>query len=274
MLTTVNNESEENGPNGLPSIDSKIVLNGNGKKIVRSTNQYTYFRILHVTPEGELTLNDVNVEWGNLSETTYILYGGSGLYNQGKATVNRVTFSRNHGPAGGAIDNSGEITVSDSTIYNNGADTAGGLNNSGTAVINRSTFESNFGVDASGIYNQGEGVMTINDSLFTKNNGDPGAAILNSEGEITINNSTFSDNLNGIESTEGVVNINHSTIVNSVYFDGFGGGYGLNRPYSSDVTITDSIIANNDTQDCNGTVTLKDSTSLKMVAVLRLRITN
>ena len=66
-LTAVDNDSD--GPDGLPSITSEIIINGNGATIERSSTGGTPdFRIFHVESDGNLTLNltfrTLPIGWG------------------------------------------------------------------------------------------------------------------------------------------------------------------------------------------------------------------
>ncbi len=121
-LTIVNNTTD--GPNGLPSITSQIIIHGNGATIERSSAGGTpNFRIFHVAASGgDLTLTDVTIANGNAS-----------------------------GNPGGGIFSKGVLNISNSTLYSNTADLGGGIMNSGgTLNINNSTLSGNTATNGCG----------------------------------------------------------------------------------------------------------------------------
>src|SRR5215211_7416831 len=59
--------NSDDGANGLPSITSPIIINGNGATILRTTSSPTPpFRIFRVIAGGELTLSNLTVRNGSL----------------------------------------------------------------------------------------------------------------------------------------------------------------------------------------------------------------
>lgn len=95
VLTGVNNVTD--GPNELPVVDSTIPVDSHGHTIARSdTGSHSpfdpaipSFRLLHVAPEGHLTLNEATLQNGwaddGLSETSFY-YDRGGLLNRGRHT--------------------------------------------------------------------------------------------------------------------------------------------------------------------------------------------
>lgn len=84
-LPISNNNTD--GENGLPSIISTIVIDGNGAIINRSG--ITNFRVFHIAAGGSLTLNDVQVSGGQSTSS------GGGIFSQGTLAINRSTIHSN-----------------------------------------------------------------------------------------------------------------------------------------------------------------------------------
>ena len=113
------------GPNGLPSVASDIVINGNNATIERSTDEATpNFRVLRVAKTGTLTLSAVTLQNGDAN--TPDNNNGGGLRNSGIATLNNVTVQNN---TDSGIRNEGTLTITNSLIKDNTGDFGGGINN-------------------------------------------------------------------------------------------------------------------------------------------------
>lgn len=162
---------------------------------------------------------------------------GAGIYNRGMLTLRYSTVSDNETEYsyfgyGGGIFTDGTATISDSTIANNiggATDMYGtGIYNGGMMVVNRSVISGNqYAFDGSGIFNDRLGTATINNSTITGNGNyySYGGGIANA-GTLAINNSTISGN--EASGTSGVV---------------------------GPATIQNSIVADNLTGNCFGTMT-------------------
>ncbi|MCJ7734827.1 MAG: hypothetical protein MUP11_09790, partial [Anaerolineales bacterium] len=231
------------GNNGLPSITSSIVINGNGATVRRSTlSQKAAIRLFHVSQGGALVLNDIR------------LYDGLGV-----EPPDTTLPLRNHG---GAIFNNGVLTVNNSDFdYNRARRQGGGIYNIGTMTINATTFQNNeadYNGDPGGsggaIWNGG--IATITGSTFVGNiASQSGGAIGNAYGGImTITNSTISGNsttLSGIASgaaimTSGNLHIIYTTITANV---GTTSGAVWSAPDT--IEIVNSIIAGNLPENCS-----------------------
>ena len=163
---------------------------------------------------------------------------GGGIYNNDGASILTIINSTIKGniadsSGGGIYNNGGSVTVSNSSIISNtagmpglsGSSGGGGISNYGTLLVNSSSIADNTllgALSGSGINN--------------------GAWICS---DVTLNNSTISNNTNG----EGIsvqgcpVNLNNSTVVNN----------SRNGIYVSTGTVNlrNSIVANNGLGDCS-----------------------
>jgi len=135
----------KDGNNGLPIIESPIVINGNGASIFRSGNAPT-FRLLHVVASGNLVLNDLTLSNAKIEHEGNPVYSGYG----------------------GAILNFGRLEVNNSLITKNYAHTGSGIHNEGSADINNSTISHNE-VEIQGAINNYGDILTISHSLITEN---------------------------------------------------------------------------------------------------------
>ncbi len=169
--TLTNAFNNSNGGNGLPSIRSEIVVNGNNSIIERDVVAPD-FRILSVSSAGNLTLNKATIRNGSTSG----LVNGGGIYNSGTLTINDSAISENtaYGDAGGIINSgSGTLMITNSTLSDNHSTnfSAGALKNEGGIVtILNSTFSGNTAsYNGGAIRNRSGGTMTITNSTFSGN---------------------------------------------------------------------------------------------------------
>jgi hypothetical protein len=162
-LTDVDNDT--NGPNGLPSITSPLRIGGAGgdTTIVARDSSAPAFRLLHVGPTGNLTVDEMTLTGG------FARPGGGLVNNGGVVTITLSTVRGN--PGGGLLNNGGVVTMTESIVSDNG----GG------------------GTDFGGLRNNG-GVVTITGSIVAGNNGGLGGGLLNNGGEVNITQCTFASN--------------------------------------------------------------------------------
>ena len=165
---------------------------------------------------GTVTLKDCTVN-DNASNNGY----GGGIYNfGGTLTVRDSTFRRNFTSGGGAIGSfGGTLTIYTSTLDSNagatgGIDSGGGIYSfSDVATIIRSTISNSFANDAgSGITNE-LGDMTIHNSTISDNSGasSEAAGVYNAGGAVSINNSTIVNN-----GDVGLVSYGTTTLSNTI----------------------------------------------------------
>jgi hypothetical protein len=238
-LTVVNNDV--NGPNGLPSINSEMTVNGNETTITRDSDDV--FRILHVAAGGDLVLNRLTVSHGQACAGICMqIANGGGIYNAGTLELADSTVTRNYAMVGGGIFNTSTLTLNNSVISHNWAySTPVGISNDGELTLNNSTVSNNASVMYWGDGIGNNGTLTLNSSTVS---GNSGRGIANS-GAATVSNSTVSDNDgHGIEN-DGTLTLNSSTI------SGNGGLAGIVN--QSTVELTNSIVASQISGvDCEG----------------------
>jgi hypothetical protein len=197
-------------------------------------------RVVEVIPGAEVSMNDLEVADGVGAPQ------GGGILNNGTLNLDRVVVRDNTetsaGPAsfnfgGGGIYNGDGATLNltDSTVADNGSinQPGGGVYGffNSTVNITRSTISGNFGGDVAG------GLRTL--------------------GNLTVVNSTISGNVSAnwhggaAFITDGVATIVNSTITGNAAPAGTAGGLMVatfGAPVS--VTVTNSIVANNGSYDC------------------------
>jgi hypothetical protein len=239
-LTAVDNFMD--GSNGLPSIVSTIVINGNDATILRSHASGTpAFRIFHVSNIGMLTLNDLTISNGLAQSATTgepVPNAGGGIYNNNRISLYGVVLDDNHAKLGGGIYSTlaNGMTINTSTFQNNGADVAGVAGERGGGIYNLSS-------------------MTITQSTFVNNSAtETGGAIENaSTGRLAMSNSTLSGNSTVMLGGSAIHNSGEITVMAfTTITNNTGGAPGVALMSGPDtIEIRNSIIANNPGGDCS-----------------------
>ena len=266
-LTTVDNATGDNGPNGLPELGEAgfgVTVNGNGATIQRSTASGTpTFRLIYVA--GNATINNLNLVNGTTS-------GGAFYSADGTLTLGGCTFTGNaaedgvsHGAAGGAIYNIGGTTnVSNCTFSQNTA------NSTGSGIV--------AALGGAAIYNGGGGLteivnstFSLNSSIGISNNTTSGGAIFNDmNSRVTVSGSTFTHNtsyyLGGAIVSYGTLTVltsefDSNSVSDSWSGGGSGGAIAINN--NSTATIENSTFVANNANDNDGAGGAIDSTSFQ-----------
>ena len=86
-------DNDTDGNNGLPSITSEIIINGDGNIIERSTSAGADFRLFHVNSTGDLTLNDVTLQNGSISSGNHD-GGAVYIHTNGSFDHQRLHFAK------------------------------------------------------------------------------------------------------------------------------------------------------------------------------------
>ena len=234
--------TEEDGGNALPVIYTTITINGNDARFMRDIVQGTpEFRFFKIITDGDLTLNDISMENGEVQ--SYMYNFGGAIWNAGGVlTLNNVSLTQNSAEdGGGAIENSeGEVTINESSLTENSANWGGAIRNRGTLTINGgSTFSNNSAVVGGAIDNRRiltiyglSGGYTLYGITFESNSaGNSGGAISSSDtngnAQLSIRRVVFRDNTSG--SYGGAVNaeLGHQTfeILGSSFTGNYSGTY-------------------------------------------------
>lgn len=264
------------GNNGLPSITSDIVIEGNGHSI---SGDISNFRIFHVSLLGHLSLENVVLSNGTANSPGDL------------------------GDRGGAIINFGTLLIVDSILRNNVAQrriSSSGLNiaqhqycgyDSQLVSFQTMSFRANpltrdscqvkprmvnaaISNGGGAIYNSGGTIDVIRTAFSGNSASDSGGAILNDGGNIAISDSTFIGNtVTNPESFDGggaIYNFASGSLINVSNTDFIGNvgknGGGILNVFGGVIEISESRFVNNiatasggGIYNHNGTIVLSDS---------------
>lgn len=220
---------------------------------------------------GGMYVASATVTISNCLVTSNTGSSGAGIYNAGVLTLNNCEISGNTATAsapwtwGGGIANSDILNIYASAIMSNSADIAGGIGNFGKLKVISSTISYNQAPNigrgnGGGIQNLGAAEL-INSAVLN-NTSLLGGGISNSD-QMTITNTTISQNWSSSASVAGVVNrsgaltITFATIVsNTGTITGLDIGSGIhNENIDGTIVVANSIIAYNSAENCGGVIT-------------------
>jgi PKD repeat protein len=181
---------------------------------------------------GPLTLNNSLIRNNTASSS------GGGIYHywNGILNLNQTTVSNNTG--GGILIDGDSGSGSTATLNNSMVvtNTGYGISNFGSLIIENSTIDRNSGI---GVFNYWHD-LTINNSTISNNVGtDDGGGLHNHIGNVVLNNTTISGNSaiyrgGGISVYSGTVSLNNSTLSSNITTSGIYGGGGI---YNSGATV-------------------------------------
>ena len=234
---------------GELTIDKNLTINGSGAEIIIDAGGNS--RVFNIDDGNEDIQIDVAIDslaitggsGGEFDGTDMSLNNGGGILNSENLEVNNANIYNNETISlGGGIYSDGTLTVNTSAIYDN--------------VINNDVDITD--ISGGGIYS--DGILTVNNSAIYSNvanggfTGASGGGIANAD-TATINQSTISNNIaagrfnagGGINNREGNLTITNSTISNNS--SEFGGGIYNN---AGEVTVTSTLIANDENNDVSG----------------------
>jgi len=219
--------SNTDGPNGLPSITSvlTIVGAGLGTTIIERDATAPDFRLLHVAATGHLKLERLTARGGRITGQSP---GGAGILNRGTAILSQsaLTDCKTMGidaGGGGGIVSAGPLIIAGSIVSRNSAGGFGG------------------GISTLG------GLLTVVDSTISGNTGNIGGGLFIGGQTATIIGSTIANNTATDGSGGGVFSTSPVAIINSTLtgnFTNFGGG-GLADSGGGGIIIN-TTIANNE----------------------------
>ena len=207
-----------------------VTITGLGaSSLIIDANQGSY-SIFTINTGADFTISGVTVTGANTSGN------GGAFNNQGNLTVDSSIISDNNATIyGGGIFSNGNLTVTNSTISRNASFEGGGVFNTGTLAVTNSTLYDNTAYIGGGISNS-QGILTVSNSTLSGNSASGafgfGGGIYNRD-NLTITNSTISGNSatsgGGIYNNSGAINIANTIIANSIS----GGDFAGNQPVSS-----------------------------------------
>lgn len=233
--------------------------------------------VFHIGGPSPVELRNLVITKGKSTGTA----GGGGIANYGTLTIKNSTISNNeyvNGLGGGGIYNKGSLTVIDSVISRNTAIEGGGIFNelnseltiSGTTFSNNSsiTEPESPGGSAGAIGNIG--TLTIENSTFTNNLAySGGGAIVNAiNGTTNISNSVFTGNTTYGNDGKGgaIINMDATMIVETSTFNSNTSKVGGAIYNDGQLTISGGTFTENDASSGNGggianleTLTLADA---------------
>jgi hypothetical protein len=224
--------------------------------------------------DGSVRLEDSTISGNQVHTTaTFGQYGGGGLCNRGTATIVHSSVLNNTAAGyssggGGGIYNAGSLTLTDSTVRGNRSITitssyvggyGGGLLNwqNGTLTVVRSTIADNVADrDGGGVENVG--ILTVTQSLINGNvarginlgKGQSlgvGGGIDNTDGQLTLSNTTISGNTakrgGGLGNEDGAIRVTFSTISNNTAAVLGGGLFISGTLTETTVSLLNTIVA-------------------------------
>lgn len=228
-------------------ISSTITINAHGQTVIGNAAA-TNFRVVRVTSDGVLTVNNLGFTGGRVFDRRGFVGNGGGFLNEGTLTLNDCVLTDNSATRGGGIYNQSRLTLNRTTLSNNrrggGSQSAGGgIYSTGVQSdvrIERSVL-SGTGVDLPGsssvglaVYAEGassggafapQARFVMVDSLVTGSRQGYDSAVGSGDivvslarlGTVTVRNSTFSGNLAGSSTlavgNRGATELSQLTIV-------------------------------------------------------------
>lgn len=196
-------DSYMDGPNGLPSIGSPVSIEGVSPEttLIERYAEAPQFRLFHVASGGNLTLDGVTIQGGDVNSW------GAGIYNRGTLTITNCAFLENKARSpeepgrqrGGAILNHefSLATITNSTFSSNHAGASGGgiYNFKSSPIIANCDFLGNEASGSGGgISNSDSASPTITLCSFRDNLADWGGAVCNYKSSPIISKCNFSHN--------------------------------------------------------------------------------
>jgi len=177
-----------------------------------------------------------NVSGITIEDGDNLVGPGGGLYNEGTVTFTHSTVTKNvDGPGqsgGGIANNGGSVIVTDSTVSDNTAGIdGGGIESSGSVTISNSTVSGNMASGNGGGFENGGTLDILNSTVADNSDTGGGGAIFTIGGSVSVTGSTISGNTN-VES------------------------YGIIQDNCCSVTLQSTIVANSNSLDCEGFVSV------------------
>jgi len=187
---------------------------------------------------------------------TNITIDGAGVdrifrVTNGTVHITGVTLMNGATTTGGAIRNEADLTLTNVTIINGTASRGGAISNSvmGTLTINDSTIEGNVATVEGGAIQNAGGEVSITNSTLSNNSAPAGGALFSENNDIQISNSTISGNEGGaVDVEDGTVALLNVTVAEN------NGAPSINLS-GGEASAQNSIIGPNAPSDCSEPIT-------------------
>lgn len=208
-------------------------------------------RVFHIVNPVTVSISGVTVRGGDIAGS-----GGGILNVSGELAVSDSIISNNVARAlGGGIANGGTLTIARSTIADNAAVSGEVIGNASGAELIAYTRAQAF-AQGGGIYNAGK--LELTESTLYLNLAFNGGGLANDRGgtaaltNVTISSNT-ANNVGG-----GIYDVGDVQLVNATVYGNLAGeaGGGIYTFFSAGpgVTLTNSIVASNNIDDCSGAI--------------------
>jgi hypothetical protein len=184
-------------------IFTPVTITGSTSVIIDGNNQVEVFLVEESAATDVVRINGLTLTHGNASAGNYIA-GGALQVLQGNVTLVGTIITANTAESGGGIDNQATLTLSQCAITNNTATNGfgGGIENAAGAslTLQGSTITGNLDSNSQGGGLDNSGTVTITGGIFSGNQANVGAAIMNDSGGSTTASvgTLFSSNTGGL----------------------------------------------------------------------------
>jgi hypothetical protein len=229
--------------NGGVIIAKNLTVNGAGIFSTRVYGAWPGFSIFRIEPDVTVTITDLDVMDGKAEQ-------GGGIWNGGSLTLGRVRVWKNHATQGGGIFNTGALRIYSSEIARNSASgSGGGLYNENFAELTEVRIVVNYADPgkSGGIENRtpvGFPLVITKRSEISHNSGHG----IGNWGNMSLINTTVSrNNQLGIFVADGF----YTELVHVTVAENGGGGLHLQAASGSDITLDNTIVANNAAAQCH-----------------------
>ncbi|MEU2333381.1 hypothetical protein ABZ770_09005 [Streptomyces sp. NPDC006654] len=237
---------------GLPVVDQKLTIRGNGATIVRSGNPPAAFRIFHVAAGGNLRLEDLTVRGGSTDGDG----GGVLVDSRGRLTLSGVDVIDNTatGNGGGvAVSPNATAVVRNGWVAFDNAAYGGGVYSAGTLSVQGTEFSRDHARSIGGALYLAAGNTFVDASLIRRNTSawraggvaDSGSASLEVSESKVANNTAAGDQGGGIWNLSRL-RLTNTEVVGNVVAGTAGVGGGIyNATGNAELVLENSKVLTN-----------------------------
>ncbi|MCH6161294.1 right-handed parallel beta-helix repeat-containing protein [Streptomyces marispadix] len=250
--------TRDNADDGLPEITGNVTITGRDTTVRRAPNAAQDFRILHVAPEGRLTVNSLTISGGRLPD-----FAGGGIWNSGTLKLNRTAVEANRAETSGGIHNvGGQLELAGSTVERNTATlNGGGIHNGRNQLLDRPgrlTMKGGSLLKNRALNDAGGGLENLRStahlaSVTVKGNTAPrGGGINQFAGTLRLKSTTLSGNIavtgGGLRNSFSTASLVRSSVTRNTAITAGGGIFNEN---SSSVTLDAGRVVRNSPDNCS-----------------------